>query len=110
MNIWVVVAVLLFLLFAGFLAAVALRRQRPPPPVPAAEPEEQDASTIARHELLEQRGTELLQRRVDLDARRGTLGGNTEVYEAFERLEADLRAGTISESEFEQEKVRLLGG
>lgn len=105
-----VIVVLVFLVLAGALAAVALRRQKPPPRMQAAGPEEDEASTLARHELLEQRGTELLHRRVDLDGRRGTLGGNTELYEAFERLEAELRAGTISESNFEQEKVRLLGG
>src|SRR5947209_5109494 len=110
MNVWVVAVVLVFVMLAGTLAVIALRRQRNPPTISVEKSGEDEAAKRVRHDLLERRGSELLQRRVDLDARRGTLGGNTEVYEAFEHLEAQLRAGTISESEFEQEKVRLLGG
>jgi uncharacterized membrane protein len=107
----IIFVVVVFLVLALGLAAIALRREKSPPP-PLREPErgEDPAERHARQQALDERGTELLQRRVDLDMRRGTLGGNTEVYQAFEELESRLRAGEISEDEFEREKVRLLGG
>jgi hypothetical protein len=74
------------------------------------EVEEDQQARHARHQQLDERGAELLQRRVDLDMRRGTLGGNTELYDALEQLESRLRAGDIGEDEYEREKVRLLGG
>jgi hypothetical protein len=107
----IIVVVVVFLILALGLAAIALRREKsPPPPIAEPEPGEDPAERHARQQALDERGTELLQRRVDLDMRRGTLGGNTEVYQAFEELESRLRAGEISEDEFEREKVRLLGG
>lgn len=107
----VVVVFVLFLALAAGLAAIALRREpSPPPDFPQPGAADDAEARHAVHQMLDERGTELLRRRVDLDLRRGTLGGNTEVYEAFEALEARLRAGDISEDEFEREKVRLLGG
>jgi hypothetical protein len=50
-----------------------------------------------------------LERRAELDARRGALGGQSEIFDAFEKLEQRLRAGEITEDEFEAEKIHLLG-
>jgi hypothetical protein len=110
MNALVIVVILVFLALAVGLSAVALRREKTPPRLPEVEREGDNLERQARHDVLDERGSELLKRRVDLDMRRGTLGGNTEVYEAFEQLESNLRAGKISEDEFEREKIRLLGG
>ena len=111
MALAVVVIVLIFLALALGLAGVALRREKSPPPPIAERGNEIDAAANhALQQALDERGTELLQRRVDLDMRRGTLGGNSEIYEAFEDLEGRLRAGEITEEEFEREKIKLLGG
>jgi uncharacterized membrane protein len=106
----VIVVVVLFVLLAMGLAVVALRRAPEAPPVVVAPPDEDAAERRARFDALDEHGTELLQRRVELDDRRGTLGGNEQIYAEFEELEARLRAGEISEDEFEQGKVRLLSG
>jgi uncharacterized membrane protein len=105
-----VVAVIVLIVVIGF-AVLALRRRHPYPPATiAAEPEEDPAAREARHRAIDVRGSELLERRVELDARRGTLAGDAEVDDAFDRLEERLRSGEISEAEFEVEKVRLLSG
>jgi uncharacterized membrane protein len=111
MTLAILAVVLVFLVLVLGLAAVALRRQKTPPPEfeePGVDDSAEERHVL--HQALDERGTELLQRRVDLDMRRGTLGGNVEVYEAFEELEKRLRAGEISEEEFEREKIRLLNG
>jgi hypothetical protein len=69
---------------------------------------ESAAEHDTRMQALEDRGTELLERRVELDVRRGALGGQTRIHDAFVELEQRLRAGEISEEEFEREKVQLL--
>ena len=68
------------------------------------------AEEVARQKLLEERGSELIERRVELDARRGTLGGDAELLHKLELLEERRRKGEISEEAFEREKTRLLGG
>lgn len=89
----------------------ALRRQTPIAPPPVVEPAQKDLDALrARQRVLDARGSELLARRVELDARRGTLGGDTTIDAAFVELEQRLRCGEISEDEFEAEKIRLLGG
>jgi uncharacterized membrane protein len=61
-------------------------------------------------EETEATGTALLERRVQLDARRGALQGDAGIDREFDRLLDRLRAGEITEEQFEQEKRRLLGG
>lgn len=108
---FVLLIVVVVLLLGSILAWVLLRRQRfvPPPPV-VPEPQEDPAARAARHQVIDQRGTELLDRRVDLDQRRGTLAGDSAVYDAFDQLERRFHAGEMSEDEFEAEKIRILGG
>jgi len=72
-----------------------------------------DAETSARearHAVVEAHGTELIERRVDLDARRGTLGGDTSLDDAFTRLQERFERGDITEEQFEHAKIRLFGG
>ena len=93
------------------LALVVFRRRRLTPPAPVeAVTQESAAVRGARHRVIEERGTELLERRVDLDARRGTLTGDSRVDDALVRLEQRFRAGEISEDQFEAGKVQILGG
>lgn len=94
------------------LAAVfLLRRTRGAAPPPVVEtPPEVDHDREIRREAAQRQGTELLERRVELDGRRGPLAGDASIDAAFDRLEERLRAGEISEDEFEAEKIRLLGG
>lgn len=110
-NALLVLVVVAIVLVAAFAVVWVLRRRPapapPPPPVPPAE----DASAReARHRSIDRRGSELLDRRVELDGRRGTLAGHGEVEDEFDRLEASYRAGEISEEQFEAAKIRLLGG
>ena len=85
-----------------------------PQPVAVPEPVSQmppdEAERGQRRRAAEELGDQLLARRIALDARRGTLDGNSAIDEALTSLEARLRDGDISEDEFEAEKVRLLGG
>jgi hypothetical protein len=109
-QIWIILVIIAVLVLAAGLAVYALRHEAAPPPdVPAADGGDQ-AAWQERHDLLDARGQELLDRRIELDAIRGPLMGNTEVYDAFIKLEERLRSGEIDEAEFEREKVRLLGG
>ncbi|GAC1326404.1 MAG: hypothetical protein NVS2B16_06900 [Chloroflexota bacterium] len=110
--------ILSFLVAAGFILLVlslavsvilSLRRR------PAAEQVEAapagEADRVAREErrhMADERGSELIQRRIDLDTRRGTLGSYFDVNDAFTRLEQRFKDGEISEEEFEAEKVQLL--
>jgi hypothetical protein len=103
--------VVVLVLALGTAAILLLRRRRPVPlPVPEAPPKVDPAAEAARHKAIDERGSALLERRVDLDARRGTLTGDSAVYDAFDRLEAQFRAGQISEDEFEARKILILGG
>ena len=111
MGLLLLIVVLVVLILGAALAWLLLRRRRSIPTAAIeVEPEEDPAAREARHRVIEERGSELLERRVDLDTRRGTLVGDDEVNDAFDRLEAQLRAGEISEDEFEAGKIRLLGG
>jgi predicted Zn-dependent peptidase len=108
-----IVIALLVLAILGAGSWLLLRAWSRPPATPAAESEEREPAPEPRHarrQEIEELGTELIQRRMALDARRGPLGGNTDLDEALGRLEDRFRAGEISEQEFEREKVRLLGG
>lgn len=107
----IAVVIIVVLALAVGMAVFALRRQPAVSPPPLVKPDEEAyAARQAKQRVLDAHGAELLARRVELDARRGTLGGDSVVYSAFEELEQRLRAGEISEQEFETEKVRLLGG
>ena len=111
MSVWIVVALAVFVLFAAVVTVFVLRRPAPAPPpdLPPMTDEDPDA-LVARHQMLDERGNELIERRIELDARRGTLGGNSELYADLEELEQRLRSGEISEQEYEAEKIHLLGG
>jgi len=103
--------VVVLVLVLGAVAVLLLRRRQPAPmPVSEAAPIIDPAAEAARHRAIDERGSELLERRVDLDGRRGTLAGDSAIYDAFDRLEAQFRAGEITEDEFEARKVRILGG
>ncbi len=111
MGFVLLIVVILIVVLGLALAWVVFRRQRltSPPPV-VREPQEDPGARQARHRAIEQRGAELLERRVDLDQRRDTLTGDSAVYDAFDRLERRYRAGEISEDEFEAGQIRILGG
>jgi hypothetical protein len=68
------------------------------------------ADWSAARQAAEERGTELLDRRIALDDRRGPLQGNAWIDDAMAALEQRRDRGEISESEFESEKIKLLGG
>lgn len=104
--VWVVVVVLLALV-AG-LTFYFVRTPAKPSPVVLPPEVESPGEHDARMQALETRGNELLKRRIELEASRGTLGGQSRIYKAFEDLENRLRAGEISEDEFEKEKISLL--
>lgn len=107
----VLIAIVLFLVLAALVIAIVMRRPQPalPPAPPAADGEEARARR-ERQEALDTRGSQLIERRVELDARRGTLGGDVDLERSLDELYQRLEAGEISEQEFEAEKVRLLGG
>jgi hypothetical protein len=110
MAFWIILIIIAVLVLAAGLAVYALRGEAAlPPQVPDAQSED-PALWQERHDLLDARGQELLERRIELDSVRGPLMGNTAVYDAFVRLEERLRCGEIDEAEFEREKLRLLGG
>lgn len=111
MSASVVVVIMVLLLLAAGMAGFALRRQPPVAPPPVVEPDDMELDALrTRQRILDARGSELLERRAELDARRGTLGGDTAVAEAFEELERRLNCDEISEEQFEVEKIRILGG
>jgi len=102
--------IVIVLALAAGMAVYALRRSQGPPPDVGELPQLDRAEWEAQHDLLDARGQELLERRIELDSIRGPLMGNTAVYDAFIALEERLRSGEIDEAEFEREKIRLLGG
>lgn len=107
----VLIAIVLFLILAALVLAIVLRRpQTSLPPTPPTEDDTESAARRQRHEALDVRGSELIERRVELDARRGTLGGDTDLERSLDQLYQRLEAGEIGEQEFEAEKIRLLGG
>jgi len=110
MTPWVVSAIIAGLIVVITVAALWLRRPAPPPPAPSPSPPEDQAERRARQRAVNERGTELLERRVELDARRGALEGDFGLSEALDRLDERRRRGNISEEDYEAEKIRLLGG
>ena len=107
---WVIVLLALLVLFAIASASLVLRRKPPAPPNLSARGEAIQEVRRERQRAAEALGSELLERRVQLDARRGPLAGNSQIDEQFRELEGRLRAGEITEQEFEGQKARLLGG
>lgn len=103
---FLLVVLVVFLIGVTFLFLVWYR---PPSPLPSPPPPAPPAPPPPSREL-EQLGSELLARRIDLEARRGALQGNESLDQAFTRLEERLRQGDITPEEFEREKIRLLGG
>lgn len=110
-DLWIAGLVVIFLLIAG--GGTLLLSRRLEREVAPAKLDSEDEDSLPRHvreSQLQAHGTELLTRRIALDGRRGTLGGDDRVYDAFERLLHRRNAAEISEEEFETEKVRLLEG
>lgn len=110
MSFWLV-AVILFLVVAIISALLLVRGRRfpaalPTPVLPAAD----SRADETRRQAVQVQGSELLERRVELDSRRGTLTGDQQVFDALVEVQNRFQRGEISESEYEAEKVRLLGG
>ena len=111
MSIWIPIAIAVILVLAAGLAIYLVRSRGPaPPPLPVEESPDDLAARRARQQAINTQGTELLQRRIELDSKRGTLGGDWGIDEAFKDLEDRLRSGEIDEAQFEREKIKLLGG
>ncbi len=110
--VWILVLVLLVLLLVAFVPVMMVLLAAAPPvdDIETGEPEEEPAERRSRQAALEPIENALLQRRVDLDSRRGMLGGDNDLLEALDELERRRAAGGMSEADFEAEKVRLLGG
>jgi len=110
--VWILVLVLLLLLLVAFvpIMMVLLGAATPVDDIDTEEPEEEPADRRSRQAALEPIENALLQRRVDLDARRGTLDGDSDLLETLDELERCRAAGGMSEADFEAEKMRLLGG
>jgi len=110
--VWIIVLVLLLLLLAALVPVMMVMLGAAPPvdQFETEEPAEEPVERRSRQAALEPIEDALLQRRVDLDARRGMLGGDNDLLEALDELERRRTAGEISETDFEAEKVRLLGG
>ncbi len=111
--VWILVLVLLIVLLVAFVPIMMVLLAAAPPAddfemEEAAE--EEPAEQRSRQAALEPIENALLQRRVDLDARRGMLGGDSDLLEALDELERRRTTGEMSEEDFEAEKVRLLGG
>lgn len=111
MSIWLILVIALILLSAVVIAAVLLRSRSSALPAHAYEASEANlGERQQRQQAVESLGRDLLDRRIALDARRGTLQGNAALDEELDDLERRRRAGEISEDEFERRKIRLLGG
>jgi hypothetical protein len=104
------VAAVVIVIVAAIALAVVIFRQPAVPATPPAPAEPPIADLTAEREQAESVGAELLSRRVELDARRGALQGDASIEREFDRLFEQLQSGEISEEQFEQEKIRLLGG
>lgn len=111
MSPWIPVLVVIVLALAAVLAVYLVRsRDTVPQAIRLQEPPEDWEARRARQQAIDIQGSELLQRRIDLDAKRGTLGGDAGIDHAFKGLEERLRSGEIDEQQFELEKIKLLGG
>lgn len=109
---WLVVLVVCVLVvLVAAVVVVYWRRPRPVlPPAPTVRQEEDQSARRSRKQAADQLGSALIERRLQLDSRRGTLQGDAALDDAFDRLQERLQRGEISEEEFEAEKIRLLGG
>jgi len=110
--VWILVLVLLIVLLVAFVPVMMVLLGAAPPvdDVETEDVEEEPAERRSRQAVLEPIENALLQRRVDLDATRGMLGGDNDLLDALDELERRRMAGGMSEEDFEAEKVRLLGG
>lgn len=110
--VWILVLVLLLLLLVALVPVMLVLLGAAPAvdEFETEEPAEEPAERRSRQAALAPIENALLQRRVDLDARRGMLGGDSDLLEELDELERRRAAGGISEADFEAEKVRLLGG
>lgn len=102
--------VVLLILCVAVVAALLYRSRRQ---ASASEPIQNvlvEPTDPVERERAETVGSQLLARRVELDARRGALGGDAGIEEEFEGLLQKFAAHEISEEQFEREKIRLLGG
>lgn len=105
----IVIIVVLVVVAASAYVLVRDRSERPAPLSTSVPPLDRQAREERRRALTQQED-ELIDRRVELDARRGPLLGDDRLVDEFVELENRLRAGEIDETEFEREKIRLLGG
>lgn len=106
----VLVAIILIVVVIAVAVTVVMPEAAPALPEPPALERPPPPDHTAEREQAESIGTELLSRRVQLDARRGALQGDTAIEGEFDRLLQKLQSGEISEEQFEREKIRLLGG
>jgi|SRR5579875_3798624 len=98
----IVLAVLVFLLArtrANYASQASGAEQVPSP----------SEQAIDQHRL-EAQEDELIERRIQLDARRGPLAGDADVLARLDELDARRTRGEITEQQYEAEKLRLLGG
>lgn len=107
----ILVAVFVVLVVSVVVFVVNRRTARDDGDLPGLVSRREDVQArAARHAEAERRGTELIARRVDLDNRRGALGGDSQLDVALLTLERRFKEGEIGEAVFEAEKRRLLGG
>lgn len=107
----IVIIVLVVVLLAFTMGAVLwLARPGSPPAGPPSPAPQTQPGDEAQQRAAQAHGTELLERRIALDGRRGPLQGDYELDSRLEQLEDQVRRGEISEEDFEAEKIRLLGG
>jgi hypothetical protein len=106
----VLVAIILIVVVIAVTVAVVMPEPVPAPQRPSTPEPVRPPDHTTEREQAESIGAELLSRRVQLDARRGALQGDTGIEGEFDRLLQKLQSGEISAEQFEQEKIRLLGG
>ncbi len=84
--VWILVLVFLIVLLVAFVPVMMVLLGAAPPvdDIAAEDLEEEPAERRSRHAALEPIENALLQRRVDLDARRGMLGGDSDLLEALD--------------------------
>ncbi len=75
-----------------------------------SDPTQQLRSPIDPDEDIADRTERLLNRRLDMDARRGPFGEYSHIYQELADLDAKHEAGKISDDDFAVEKRRILEG
>lgn len=107
----IISAIVLVVVIVAALVRMTIARSSLETEQETTRPEDAETSArAARHAVVDAHGTELIERRVDLDARRGTLGGDTSLDDAFTRLQERFTCGEITEEQFEHAKLHLFGG